>query len=47
MTCSVMGTCKGDPDFLNYLNTWLTFHQDDGWLLERRNYWETTTNWMK
>ncbi|MGW8194704.1 MAG: transporter substrate-binding domain-containing protein [Desulforhopalus sp.] len=46
-TYAAMGTRKGDPDFLNYLNTWLAFQRDDGWLSERADYWATTTDWLK
>jgi len=46
-TYSAMGTRKGDADFLNYLNTWIAFQQDEGWLLERANSWATATEWMK
>jgi polar amino acid transport system substrate-binding protein len=46
-TYSAMGIRKGDADFLNYLNTWLAFQRDEGWLLERANYWATATDWMK
>lgn len=46
-TYSAIGTRKGDADFVNYLNTWLAFQGDEGWLLERANYWTTTTDWMK
>jgi len=30
---------KGDPDFLNYLDTWIRFHRDDGWAQDRVRYW--------
>jgi len=46
-TYSAIGTRKGDSDFLNYLNTWLAFQRDDGWLAERANHWETATDWLK
>jgi polar amino acid transport system substrate-binding protein len=46
-TFSAMGTRKGDPDFLNYLNTWLAFQRDEGWLEERTHYWATSTEWVK
>jgi polar amino acid transport system substrate-binding protein len=38
---------KGDPDFLNFLNAWLTYHRETGWLTERYGYWFTATDWMK
>ena len=37
---------KGDPDFLNYLNTWLRFQHEDGWLDERRQFWAQSTDWV-
>jgi polar amino acid transport system substrate-binding protein len=46
-TFAAMGMRKGDPDFLSYLNTWLAFQRDDGWLGDRTSYWATTTDWMK
>jgi len=36
---------KGDPDFLNFLNAWLTYHTETGWLMERYDYWFTSTEW--
>lgn len=46
-TFTAMGVRKGDPDFLNYLNTWLAFQRDDGWLGDRANYWISPANWLK
>lgn len=46
-TYTAMGVRKGDPDFLNYLNTWLAFHRDDGWIGDRAQYWITPANWLK
>ena len=37
---------KGDLDFLNFLNNWITFHTLDGWLKERHNYWFKTADWF-
>jgi polar amino acid transport system substrate-binding protein len=34
-----LGVRKGDPDFLNFLNTWLSMRRDEGWLEERASYW--------
>lgn len=34
---------KGDPDFLNYLNTWLLLQRDSGWLDERLHHWNLST----
>ena len=30
---------KGDPDFLFFLDAWIRYHQDTGWLAEKRKYW--------
>jgi polar amino acid transport system substrate-binding protein len=30
---------KGDPDLLFYLDAWIRYHQDTGWLAEKRKYW--------
>ncbi|MDH4065722.1 MAG: transporter substrate-binding domain-containing protein, partial [Acidobacteriota bacterium] len=38
---------KGDPDFLNFLNAWLTYHRETGWTLERFDYWFRSTDWIK
>ena len=46
-TVTAMAVRKGDPDFLNYLNSWLTVQRDDGWLGDRINYWSETTDWLK
>lgn len=34
-----LGLRKGDPDFLNFLNTWLRLRRGEGWLDERAAYW--------
>jgi polar amino acid transport system substrate-binding protein len=34
-----LGVRKGDPDFLNFLNTWLKLRGGEGWLDERAAYW--------
>jgi polar amino acid transport system substrate-binding protein len=36
---------KGDPDFINFLNSWIKYHQQNGWLEERRTFWFKTLNW--
>ena len=38
---------KGDPDFLNFLNAWLTYHRETGWTRERYDYWFHSTEWLK
>jgi polar amino acid transport system substrate-binding protein len=30
---------KGDPDLLSFLDTWIRYQQDTGWLAEKRKYW--------
>jgi polar amino acid transport system substrate-binding protein len=37
---------KGDPDFLSFLNAWLTYHRETGWTLERYDYWFQSTAWL-
>lgn len=36
---------KGDPDFLNYLNSWIRVVEAEGWLKEKHHYWFETKNW--
>lgn len=36
---------KGDPDSLNYLNSWIRTVEAEGWLHERHNYWFNTKEW--
>ena len=38
------GVRKGDPDFLNFLNTWLTLRRGEGWLEERARHWMKNKN---
>ena len=42
-----IGVRKGDPDLLNFLNSWLTVQRDEGWLQERAAYWADPANWVK
>ena len=37
---------KGDPDFLTFLNTWITLNWKSGFLQKRYDYWFTTTGWF-
>ena len=37
---------KGDPDFLAFLNNWISWHTIDGWLKERHTYWFKTADWF-
>jgi polar amino acid transport system substrate-binding protein len=43
-TPAALGVRKGDPDFLNFLNTWLSLRRGEGWLDERANYWAARTS---
>jgi polar amino acid transport system substrate-binding protein len=36
---------KGDLDFVNFLNSWIKYYQQNGWLDERRAFWFKTLNW--
>lgn len=38
---------KGDVDTLNYLNSWITVVDSEGWLAERKHYWFETKDWEK
>ena len=44
---AAIGVRKGDPDFLNFLDSWLAVQRDEGWLDERTSYWADPTNWLK
>jgi polar amino acid transport system substrate-binding protein len=47
MTATAAGIRKGDPDFLNYLNSWLAFQRQSGFIDERTNYWFKSAEWFK
>lgn len=36
---------KGDPDFLAFLNAWITAREADTWLETRRSYWFQSLRW--
>ncbi len=38
---------KGDPDFINFLNAWITAHQADTWLDSVHGYWFHSLEWRK
>lgn len=38
---------KGDPDFLAFLNAWITAHQADTWLPTTSRYWFETLGWRE
>lgn len=46
-TSTAMAVRKGDPDFLNFLNSWTTIQRDEGWLEERSRFWSRNTEWLK
>lgn len=37
---------KGDPDTLNYFNSWITGVKMEGWLEEKHQYWFGTKDWL-
>jgi polar amino acid transport system substrate-binding protein len=36
---------KGDVDTINFLNSWITVVEAEGWLKERKTYWFETKQW--
>ena len=36
---------KGNSDFINFLNAWITAHEADGWLDAAQDYWFETGDW--
>jgi len=38
---------KGDQEFLNFLNSWITVVSSEGWLEARKKYWFETKDWEK
>lgn len=42
---AAMAVRKGDLDILNFLNSWITINQVNGWLEERSHYWFDTLEW--
>lgn len=38
---------KGDADTLNFLNSWITVVEAEGWLKERKAFWFDTRDWEK
>lgn len=37
---------RGDTDFLNYLNTWIRYYGQTGWLKEERKKWFESDDWL-
>lgn len=44
--CVGIGMRKGDPDALNLFNNWVDQRKNDGWLEERSDYWNESTDWF-
>ncbi|MCY3777161.1 MAG: hypothetical protein OXH11_14395, partial [Candidatus Aminicenantes bacterium] len=42
---AAMAVRKGDLDILNFLSSWITINQANGWLEQRRQYWFDTLEW--
>jgi polar amino acid transport system substrate-binding protein len=38
---------RGDMDFVNFLNSWVTARTENRWLEDRRTYWFKTMDWGK
>lgn len=38
---------KGDQEFLNFLNSWITVVSAEGWLAEKKAYWFESKDWEK
>lgn len=38
---------KGDPDFLAFLNAWITAHDADTWLTTTNSYWFKSLRWRE
>ncbi|WP_461208807.1 transporter substrate-binding domain-containing protein [Desulfocurvus sp. DL9XJH121] len=36
---------KGDPDLLNYVNSWILFVRGENWVQDRYHYWFETMDW--
>lgn len=41
------GVRKGDPDFVNYLDAWITARTLDGWIEERHDRWFKSLKWAE
>lgn len=42
-----MAVNKGDQEFLNYLNSWITARDADKWISSRHKYWFESLGWKK
>ncbi len=38
---------KGDPDLLNYVDSWIQQVRGEGWIQERYHYWFQTMDWKE
>lgn len=45
MTHEAFAVRKGDPDFLAFLNAWITAHKADRWLKGHHDYWFNSLRW--
>jgi len=43
----VLAIARGDADFLAYLNTWIRYREETGWLPQRRVYWLGSLAWRE
>jgi len=44
-TPAAFAVCKGDPDFLAYLNAWILMREADTWLPTTYQYWFRSLRW--
>ena len=42
-----MAVKKGEQEFLNYLNAWITAREAEGWLPAKHKYWFESLEWEK
>ena len=42
-----MAVNKGEQEFLNYLNAWITARDADGWLSAKHKFWFESLDWKK
>ena len=41
------GIRKGDPDAINFFDTWIRVNTSNGWLEKRHDFWFKTQDWAK
>lgn len=44
---AAMAVNKGEQEFLNYLNAWITAREAEGWLPAKHKYWFNSLEWKK